>query len=102
MIDNTEKIILYTSRWCSHSRSVESFLDRNNIDAQVIRIDQDEEEKRRLIELNDGFASVPTLVFPDGSKLTEPSLYEVREKLGMEQPPGLAKRVQSILKRKKE
>ena len=92
-------ITLYTSKWCGHARSVEGFLKRNLIDAVVISIDHDDEARRRLIEMNNGYASVPTLVFPDGTKLTEPTLYELREKLGMEQPDGLAERIRGILAR---
>ena len=95
-------ITLYSSGWCAHSRSVESFLKRNEIDVRKINIDGDDEARRHLIELNDGFASVSTLLFPDGTKLTEPSFFEIRRKLGMEQPPGLADRVRRLLDRSKD
>ncbi|HET6447174.1 MAG TPA: glutaredoxin family protein [candidate division Zixibacteria bacterium] len=94
---STDKITLYTSKWCSHSRSVQSFLERNEVAVNEINIDGNEEARSRLIELNNGYASVPTLIFPDGAKLTEPTLYQVREKLGMEQPPGLANRIRNLL-----
>jgi len=102
MSDTAEKITLYTSRWCGHSRSVEGFLKRNKFDVNNINIDGDDEARQRLIELNSGYASVPTLLFPDGSKLTEPTLFQIREKLGMDQPPGLADRVRSLLGRNKD
>jgi mycoredoxin len=97
-----EKIILFSSGWCAHSRSVENFLNRNEIDVHKINIDGDDEARRRLIELNNGYASVPTLLFPDGTKLTEPSFFEIRQKLGLEQPPGLADRVRTLLNRGKD
>ena len=97
-----EKIVLYASGWCAQSRSVESFLKRNEIDVRKINIDGDNEARQQLIELNNGFASVPTLLFPDGTKLTEPSFSEIRRKIGMEQPPGLADRVRRLLERSKE
>ena len=102
MNKTAEKITLYTSRWCGHSRSVEGFLKRNDIDVDIINIDGDDEARQHLIELNGGYASVPTLLFPDGSKLTEPTLYQIREQLGLEHPPGLTDRVRALLSRSKD
>jgi hypothetical protein len=45
---------------------------------------------------NRGFASVPTLIFPDGSQMTEPSFGQIRAKLGME-TPSLLKRIKGII-----
>ena len=94
-----EEITLYTSRWCVHSMSVEGFLNRYNVPVKLINIDRDPEAREELIHLNDGFASVPTLVFPDGSKLTEPSYGQIRDKLKMKPPPGLVKRIRGALSR---
>ena len=94
---SSERITLYVSSWCAHSRSVEKFLDRSNIAVDKIKIDGDQQARADLIEINDGFASVPTLVFPDGSKLTEPSPSELRAKLGLESEPGLVGRIRGIL-----
>lgn len=102
MNETADKITLYTSRWCGHSRSVEGFLKRNEVGVNKVNIDDDDEARRRLIEMNSGYASVPTLLFPDGTKLTEPTLFEIREKLGMEQPPGITERVRSLLSRSKD
>ena len=82
--------------------SVESFLKRENIEVDRINIDGDEERRQELIELNKGYASVPTLIFPDGSKLVEPSLGELRHKLVLEASPGLMQRVRSALARNSE
>ncbi len=97
-----EKIKLYTARWCAHSRSVEGFLKRNEIEVIKINIDENDIARQELIELNSGFASVPTLLFSDGSKLTEPSFYDIREKFGIEHPPGVADRVRKLLGRKND
>ena len=70
---SNNNVILYTSRWCAHSKGVERLLDNNGIRVHKINIDGNGEARQELIELNGGYASVPTLVFPDGSKLTEPA-----------------------------
>ena len=92
-----DPIILYASNFCSHSWAVERFITQNEIPVEIIRIDQDMEARERLVEINNGYASVPTLVFPDGSHLTEPSLGQIRAKLGMENP-GLIERIKKMLK----
>ena len=96
---STAKIKLYTSGWCAHSRSVERFLKRNEIDVDKINIDGDGEARQQLIELNNGYASVPTLLFEDGTTLTEPSFSEIRQKLGMEHSTGLVDKVRKLLDR---
>jgi mycoredoxin len=98
MDQSSEKdIILYTSKWCAQSMRVEGFLNRNEIDVNKINIDGDSEARARLIEINEGFASVPTLVFSDGSKLTEPSFAQLRKKLSLESSPGLMDRVRGLI-----
>ena len=95
--EGTEKILLYTSRWCAHSRSVEGYLSRNEISVQKINIDGNQEARQELIELNGGYASVPTLIFPDGTKLTEPSISILCEKLNLEAPVGLKEKIRAVL-----
>ncbi len=86
MSNNTDTITLYTSNYCGHARRVEQFLADENIPVTIINITEDLAARETLIGINNGFASVPTLVFADGSKLTEPSIEELRLKLGLEQP----------------
>jgi len=94
---NNEDIILYSSNWCAHSVSVERFLAKHEVQVRRISIDGDKNARQELIEINGGYASVPTIVFPDGSKLTEPSFGEIKRKLGFEESSGLLDRVRSIL-----
>ena len=94
---SSENITLYVSSWCAHSRSVERFLDQNGIPVHKIKIDGDSAARAELIDINNGYASVPTLVFSDGSKLTEPSLNQLRHKFGLESSPSLMGRIRGIL-----
>jgi mycoredoxin len=73
--------------------SVERFLDRNDVVVEKINVDGDSEAREELIRLNGGCASVPTLLFPDGTKLTEPSFSQIRKQLKMEPPPSLVDRI---------
>jgi mycoredoxin len=92
----SEPIILYTSSYCMHSRSVERFLEKHDIAARIINIDRDQDARQALIEINKGYASVPTLVFPDGTKLTEPSTSQLGEKLGID-VPSMTDRLKNFL-----
>lgn len=80
-----EKIILYTSNWCGHARTIEQFLHDYEVPVTVVNIDEVPEARAIVKQLNGGYASVPTLLFPDGTQLTEPTIRQVRQKLGLGQ-----------------
>lgn len=77
------EIILYGTSWCGDTRRTRAFLDRNHIPYRWIDIDQDAEAEKFVKSVNHGFRSVPTLIFPDGSQLTEPGNQQLAEKLGL-------------------
>ena len=91
-----EPIIVYTSTFCPHSWSVERFLKSNDVPIKLVNIDKDLQARQEVMAANRGFASVPTLIFPDGSQLTEPSFGQIRAKLGIG-TPSLLKRIKGIL-----
>ena len=95
MTDHDEKIILYTSNFCGQALMVERFLESHEIPFELINIDGNPEARQRLIELNNGYASVPTLIFPDGTQMTEPPLRMIQAHLGME-PESLADRLRRL------
>ncbi len=93
----TETLTVYVSKYCMHSRSVERLLRSNDIEANYITIDGDPEAREALMALNRGYASVPTLLFPDGTQMTEPALGAVRAKLNIESD-GFIERIKSAWK----
>jgi mycoredoxin len=92
----SEKVVVYTSTYCLHSRSVVRLLKKNNIEAEIISIDGDAEARAKVMSLNNGNASVPTLVFPDGTLLTEPSSSQLRAKFDLPHL-SLSERLKGIL-----
>jgi mycoredoxin len=58
--------------------------DQHHIPNLWVDIDKDEQAARYVESLNHGNRSVPTIVWPDGSSLTEPSSDALSEKLGIE------------------
>ncbi len=81
-----EKIIIYGTSWCGGSRRAKRMFEQNNIPFRWVDIDQDKEARSLVEKINNGFRSVPTIVFPDGSTLVEPSDARLAEKLGVEPP----------------
>ncbi len=75
-----EKIKIYATNWCGDSRRAKQFFMDESIDFEWIDIDQDKEAAEFVKSVNNGFRSVPTIVFPDGSMLVEPSSYQLKEK----------------------
>ena len=84
-MSETDKIVLYGTTWCGGTRRCRLLLDRYGIPYQWVDIDQDERAGKLVESLNGGYRSVPTVVWPDGSKLTEPTEEELAKKLGVSQ-----------------
>jgi len=82
-MEEAPQITLYGTNWCGASRRVRLLLDSHSIPYIYIDIDLDREAAKHLEELTHGYRSVPTLVWPDGSTLVEPSNTKLAEKLGI-------------------
>ncbi|MCP4417721.1 MAG: hypothetical protein GY805_13945 [Chloroflexi bacterium] len=76
-----KKVIMYGTPVCPMVPPVRGMLQRANAPFEYVNIFEDVDGSLRVKEINDGNASVPTLVFPDGSTLTEPSTAVLRRKL---------------------
>ena len=74
-------IVMYSTSWCPDCRRAKKFLDKNNISYIEVDVDEDEKGKLFIMEVNNGARTVPTIIFPDGDKLLEPSTQELRAKL---------------------
>ncbi len=79
-----DRIVLFGTNWCGQSRRTQQFFERRNIEFDYVDIDQDPEAAYLVQEINHGYRSVPTILFPDGSTLTEPSILQLEEKLGLD------------------
>ncbi|MEZ4593264.1 MAG: glutaredoxin domain-containing protein [Chloroflexota bacterium] len=78
---STEKVIMYGTPTCPMVPPVRGMLDRAQAPFEYVNIAEDAAGKGTVMAINNGNASVPTLVFPDGSTLTEPSTAVLRQKL---------------------
>jgi len=79
-----DSIKVYGTRWCVDCYRAKRILDRYQIAYQWIDINQDPKAKELVGKVNQGKFIVPTLVFEDGSTLSEPSNQELINKLEQE------------------
>ncbi len=75
-----DKICVYGTTWCPDTRRSRACLDRLKIDYHWYDIDKDSDARALVEKVNKGNRSVPTIVFPDGSVLVEPSDSELEKK----------------------
>ena len=75
-----QKIVMYATRWCGDCRMAKRWFDSHGIAYDYIDIEQDEQAAEYVVQVNGGSRSVPTIVFPDGSVLVEPSARELSAK----------------------
>ena len=79
----SDKLIVYATAWCGDCHRSKRFLDRHQVPYRWVEIEQDLLASRLVERINGGYQRVPTIIFPDGSSLTEPSDRELAEKLGI-------------------
>lgn len=75
-------LTLYTTTWCGFCRSLKRALDADGIGYREIDIETDPQAAAFVRSVNNGNQTVPTVVFPDGSAATNPSLKQVKKGLG--------------------
>jgi mycoredoxin len=74
------QIVMYGVDWCPDCRRARFFFKRKNIPYLDVNIDENEQAAAFVKEINGGMRSVPTIIFPDGSLLVEPSEAQLEEK----------------------
>ena len=72
---------MYTTPWCGYCHRLKSQLDREGISYEVVDIEQQPEAARIVEQANNGNQTVPTLVYSDGSAMTNPSVAQVKAHL---------------------
>ncbi|MDX6310314.1 MAG: mycoredoxin [Nocardioidaceae bacterium] len=77
----TAQFTLYSTPWCGYCHRLKSQLAREGIEFDEVDIEQQPEAAVVVESANHGNQTVPTLVFRDGTALTNPSVADVRGKL---------------------
>jgi mycoredoxin len=74
-------ITMYTTPWCGYCRRLKGQLERAGVSYTEVDIEQQPDAADLVASINGGNQTVPTVVFPDGSALTNPSIAQVQQKL---------------------
>lgn len=77
------EITVYGGPGCADCRRSKRFLDEHGIDYAWIDLPDDPAAEATVMRLNRGMRVIPTIVFADGSVLSEPSDAELAAKLGL-------------------
>ena len=74
---------VYGAPWCPDCKRSKKFLAEHRVPYEWIDIDENPDALRFVEELQKGGRTIPTIVFPDGGHLLEPSDEELARKLGL-------------------
>jgi mycoredoxin len=72
---------VYSTPWCGYCVRLKRQLDREGVSYREVDIEQEPSAEKLVMQANGGNATVPTLIFDDGSTLTNPSLKQVLAKI---------------------
>jgi mycoredoxin len=74
-------LTMYTTDWCGFCARLKFGLEREGITYSEVNIERQPDAAEVVMSVNGGNRTVPTVVFPDGSALTNPSVTQVKAKL---------------------
>jgi mycoredoxin len=76
-----QPLTMYTTTWCAFCKRLKSQLAREGIEISEVNIEEDPAAADYVMSVNGGNQTVPTVVFPDGSAMTNPSAAQVKKRL---------------------
>jgi mycoredoxin len=76
-----QSVTVYSTPWCGYCHRLAGQLKREGIAFTVVDIEQVPEAAALVEKVNQGNQTVPTVVFDDGTTLTNPTLAEVKQQL---------------------
>ena len=75
-------LTIYSTPWCGYCTRLKRQLEREGVAYRDVDIERDQSAAEFVMSVNRGNQTVPTVLFPDGTALTNPTLGQVTEKLG--------------------
>ena len=75
------QLTMSSTTWCGYCRRLTLQLDAAGVAYDEVNIEHDPDAAAFVENVNGGNRTVPTVRFPDGSALTNPSLAQVTTKL---------------------
>jgi thioredoxin reductase (NADPH) len=83
MASSEAPITVYGASWCPDCRRAKQFLASHRVAYNWIDLEEFPEKTAEVESRNDGKRIIPTIVFPDGSFLAEPSNDELADRIGL-------------------
>jgi mycoredoxin len=83
MKERSMSVTMYSTPWCGYCQRLKGQMTREGIEWTEVDIEQDEQAAELVMNVNGGNQTVPTLLFPDGTMATNPSIGEVKVRLGV-------------------
>jgi thioredoxin reductase (NADPH) len=74
--------------WSNPSHRVKDFLVRHQIPYQWLDIEKDPNARKMVEDFSTGIPKLPVIFFPDGNTLSQPSLQELADKVGLQTRAG--------------
>jgi mycoredoxin len=74
-------LTMYTTQWCGFCRRLKAQLGRAGVEITEVDIERDQAAAEFVMGVNGGNQTVPTLLFPDGSTMVNPSAAQVQARL---------------------
>lgn len=71
------------ARFSPEAHKIRDFLARNCVPFEWLDVDRDPEARRLLGDTDAKSSALPIVVFPDGTKLTQPTNTEIAQKIGL-------------------
>jgi mycoredoxin len=81
--DNHRPITVYGTSWCRDCHLAKAVLELYGVSYAWVDIDREPNAIETILRLNGGYRTIPTIVFPDGRVLIEPSRRELEAALGL-------------------
>ena len=82
-MSTTTGVTMYSTVWCGYCQRLKAQMTREGIAYTEVDIEVDPDAASVVEDVNHGNQTVPTLMFPDGSFATNPSIGQVKAHLGM-------------------
>lgn len=78
------ELTVFGAPWCGDCKASKKFLGEQRVSYHWVDVDEDEAGLSYITKLQDGRSKIPTIVFPNGEFLVEPTNAELAAKLGLQ------------------
>jgi mycoredoxin len=68
-----DEILVYYAPWCGDCRVAKRVFEKYDLDYRLVNVDEDMDAQRKVQEISGGYRSIPTIVFPSGKVVVEPT-----------------------------